>query len=123
MKDMMESNPVEMKEEKGKGKINHICIDVLDDGTFAYNVSTGTGNSKRYSYANVKDLLAAVDDDVSSPHLRKPKLGSGERFDMLSREFKSKGAGNPGALAAYIGRKKYGKARFQSLAAKGKPGY
>ncbi len=30
------------------------------------------------------------------------------------------GATNPGALAAYIGRKKYGKAKFQKAAAKGK---
>lgn len=44
----------------------------------------------------------------------KAKLGSGARFKALSKK-----VGSP-ALAAYIGRKKYGKARFQKLAAKGK---
>ncbi len=50
----------------------------------------------------------------------KPMLGSGERFRQLEGKLAAKGATNPGALAAWIGRKKYGKARFQKLAAKGK---
>lgn len=48
------------------------------------------------------------------------KLGGGGRFEALSKKLAAKGATNPGALAAYIGRKKYGKKRFQNLAAKGK---
>lgn len=44
----------------------------------------------------------------------KAKLGSGARFKALTKK-----VGSP-ALAAYIGRKKYGKAKFQKLAAKGK---
>lgn len=44
----------------------------------------------------------------------KPKLGSGRRFDALVASGKSP------ALAAYIGRKKYGKKRFQQLAAQGR---
>lgn len=51
--------------------------------------------------------------------MKKPKLGSGERFDQLEGELSDKGAKNPGALAAWIGRRKWGKARFQKLAAKG----
>ena len=50
----------------------------------------------------------------------KPKLGSGKRFSALKKKLAVKGASNPGGLAAYIGRKKYGKKRFQSLAAKGR---
>ena len=50
----------------------------------------------------------------------KPMLGSGERFKKLKGELAAEGAEKPGALAAWIGRKKYGKARFQKLAAKGK---
>jgi hypothetical protein len=48
----------------------------------------------------------------------KAKLGSGERFKKLSGELKKKGAKDPDALAAAIGRKKYGKAKFQELAKK-----
>jgi hypothetical protein len=44
----------------------------------------------------------------------KAKLGSGARFKALKKKVGS------GALAAWIGRKKYGKARFQKLAKKGK---
>ncbi len=44
----------------------------------------------------------------------KAKLGQGGRFAALTKK-----VGSP-ALAAYIGRKKYGKAKFQSLAKKGK---
>jgi len=52
--------------------------------------------------------------------MNKPKLGSGERFKQLAASLKKRGVKNPKALAAYIGRKKYGKKRFQQLAAKGR---
>ncbi len=51
---------------------------------------------------------------------RKPPLGSGERFRQLSRKLAARGATNPDALAAWIGRQKYGKEKFQKLAAKGR---
>jgi hypothetical protein len=42
-------------------------------------------------------------------------------FDKLTEALaKKKGIRNPAAVAASIGRKKYGKAKFQSYAAKGK---
>lgn len=50
----------------------------------------------------------------------KPKLGSGARFASLKKSLAKRGARNPGALAAYIGRKTLGKARFQKLAARGR---
>lgn len=53
-----------------------------------------------------------------------PKLGSGARFKALTKKLAKKGIRNPKALAASIGRKKYGKKKFQKLAAKGrKKGY
>lgn len=53
---------------------------------------------------------------------KKPKLGEGGRFKALKGALAKKGAKNPGALAAYIGRKNLGKARFQTLATAGKKG-
>lgn len=50
----------------------------------------------------------------------KPKLGTGTRFKQLTNKLSRQGVKNPNALAAFIGRKKYGKKRFQQLAAKGK---
>jgi hypothetical protein len=46
--------------------------------------------------------------------MRKAKLGTGARFKALRRKGISAG------LAAYIGRKKYGKKRFAKLAARGR---
>lgn len=54
--------------------------------------------------------------------MAQPPLGSGGRFDALTQQLAAKGARDPKALAAYIGRKKLGKKKFQSLAAKGTPG-
>jgi hypothetical protein len=52
--------------------------------------------------------------------MAKPPLGSGQRFRSLEEKLASRGAKDPAALAAYIGRKKYGKGRFQKLAKGGK---
>lgn len=51
---------------------------------------------------------------------KEAKVGTGTRFKKLSQDLKKKGAKDPEALAAWIGRKKYGKDKFQKLAAKGK---
>jgi hypothetical protein len=51
---------------------------------------------------------------------KKAKLGTGDRFENLSKSLGAKGATDPNALAAYIGRKKLGTKAFQKLAAKGK---
>lgn len=48
------------------------------------------------------------------------KLGTGARFKALTKKLTRKGIRNPKALAAFIGRKKFGKARFQKMAAKGR---
>lgn len=48
------------------------------------------------------------------------RLGSGGRFKALERKLEAKGATNPSALAAFIGRKKFGKKKFQKLSEKGK---
>ena len=50
----------------------------------------------------------------------KMKLGAGGRFKRLKEQLARKGAKDPAALAAYIGRKNLGKEKFQKLAAKGK---
>lgn len=61
----------------------------------------------------------------SAKETLKPKLGSGERFDNLVNKLKSEGKSeeSASAIAASIGRHKYGKKKFQKLAAKGKLGY
>lgn len=52
---------------------------------------------------------------------KKPKLGSGKRFAALEKSIARKGnVSNPGAVAAAIGRKKYGNQRMQKMAATGR---
>ena len=51
---------------------------------------------------------------------RKAKLDTGKRFKSLKAKLAKRGVRDPGAVAAVIGRKKYGKARFQKLAAAGR---
>ena len=57
-------------------------------------------------------------DDYEKP---KAKPGKGKRFKALTKSLgKSGRVRNPKALAAFIGRKKYGKKRFQEMATKGR---
>ena len=51
----------------------------------------------------------------------KPKLGSGKRFKSLANKIARSGhVDNPKAVAAAIGRKKYGNEKMQAMAKKGK---
>ena len=50
----------------------------------------------------------------------KAKLGSGARFKALTNKLQKKGIRNPKALAAYIGRKKYGNKKMAKMAAAGR---
>lgn len=53
--------------------------------------------------------------------MKKTPAGAGGRFKSLKGKLaKKKGVKTPGALAAWIGRKKFGKKRFQKMAATGK---
>lgn len=53
--------------------------------------------------------------------MAKPKLGSGDRFEQLSEKLGEKpGVEDPDALAAWIGRKKYGDKKFSKLSAEGR---
>jgi len=49
--------------------------------------------------------------------------GEGGRFAAVKASAAASGATNPGAVAAAIGRRKYGKARFQAMAAAGRKGH
>lgn len=50
----------------------------------------------------------------------KAKLGAGGRFAAVEAAAKKSGAKNPAAVAAAVGRKKYGAKKMASLAAKGR---
>ena len=48
-----------------------------------------------------------------------PKLGSGTRFKHCEEKARASGAKDPAAVCAARGRKKYGKKKFQKMAAAG----
>lgn len=48
------------------------------------------------------------------------RLGAGGRFKKMKRELAARGAQDPAALAAWIGRRKYGGKRFAKMAAAGR---
>lgn len=53
--------------------------------------------------------------------MAKPRLGSGARFAALKSKLASRpGVTNPSGLAAYIGAKKFGRAKMSSMAAAGR---
>jgi hypothetical protein len=53
---------------------------------------------------------------------KKPPLGSGQRFKNLESKLSQQGVKDPAALAASIGRKKFGAKKFNNLSAKGRKG-
>lgn len=65
---------------------------------------------------------AAGGDGSDATAVRAAKLGGGGRFKKLKSDLAAKGASDPGALAAYIGRKKFGKSKFAKLAGSARKG-
>jgi hypothetical protein len=51
---------------------------------------------------------------------KKPKLGSGERFKQVEASAEASGAEDPAAVAAAVGRKKYGAKKMAELSAAGR---
>ena len=52
--------------------------------------------------------------------MAKAKLGSGARFKAVEKSAAKGGATDPAAVAAAVGRKKYGQKKMTKLAVKGK---
>ncbi len=58
---------------------------------------------------------------MAKPNTRAP-LGQGGRFAAVKQAAARSGARDPGAVAAAVGRAKYGNARMAKMAAKGRKG-
>lgn len=54
--------------------------------------------------------------------MMKAKLGSGARFKAVEASAAKSGASNPAAVAAAVGRKKYGQAEMTKLSVAGRKG-
>jgi phage head maturation protease len=65
----------------------------------------------------VPEFEAVAGHAPDATGVSRAKVGTGARFAALKSSLAAKGAHDPGALASWIGRNKFGKARFQGLAA------
>lgn len=52
--------------------------------------------------------------------MKKTKPGTGKRFKAMTETLEKKGAKDPKALAAWIGRRKYGPKKMAGMATKGR---
>ena len=67
-----------------------------------------------------KEIKMAGKKRVGLKRSGQPKLGSGKRFKNLTAKLTKQGAKNPKALAAAIGRKKFGAKKMAAMAKKGR---
>jgi hypothetical protein len=67
-------------------------------------------NAKNMNFSNAAEYSSSLGQEIDLTYVG---------FNALKAKLAAKGATNPGALAAAIGRKKYGKAKFQKAAARG----
>lgn len=87
-------------------------------------------NVKKAAFEDELKKIAAekgekIEPGSFSKHVKKEpsssdKPGEGGRFEALEHKLENKGAKDPGALAAAIGRAKFGKKKFQHMSAAGK---
>jgi hypothetical protein len=85
-----------------------------------YNAMENSGKYEKIFGKSSKHSSKSKSKSSSNDEGKKPKLGTGERFAQLKEKLERKGIKNPAALAAWIGRKKYGTKKFQALAAAGR---
>lgn len=67
----------------------------------------------------IREEIENLVNEAVEEEFAEQKLGTGARFTKLKKKLKGK-VSDPAAVAASIGRKKYGKERFQKMAAAGK---
>jgi hypothetical protein len=58
--------------------------------------------------------------DMAKAKKKLPKLGTGERFKKVAAAAKASGARDPDAVAAAVGRKRYGAKKMAKLSARGR---
>jgi len=98
---------------KGKTKPGQLISRMNEMKTMAYKDECMKSEGMKYKSSGIKKTGKSFG--------KSNKLGGGGRFRQVEHAVAGKkGVYNPAGLAAYIGRKSLGKAKFQKLAAKGK---
>lgn len=68
--------------------------------------------------SNIRDRRAARREYLKT--VKSKPVGEGSRFKAVEKAARTSGAENPSAVAASIGRKKYGKEKMAKMAVAGK---
>lgn len=85
-----------------------------------FDTQLGVSQLPKRPTDDLYQLTDPKDVPVTKPNAKAP-VGQGGRFAALKNKLAGeKGVTDPAALAASIGRAKFGKAKFQQFAAKGK---
>lgn len=110
--------------EKGQEDIDPVLME-LDHDTFPQLAGDKEGD--KVVMVLVGTVESYTDDSCiveftrgNVVHGKLPPLGSGQRFQNLENSLSQKGARNPAALAAWIGRRSLGAAKFNKLSQGGK---
>lgn len=108
--------------------VERVIKNAVKVGTIKFESATAERNAifeeahRVYAFEGISErqVAEAIADFIDATgEAKKPKLGTGERFAKLKASLAKRGATNPGALAAYIGRKKFGSKRFTKLSKAG----
>lgn len=70
---------------------------------------------EKHSLAERKKMRKAYQEAA-----KKYPVGEGHRFEAMMKVAKTGGATEPAAVAAYVGRKKYGQKKFKAMAVAGR---
>lgn len=112
-----------MKEAKKLDPVGKEDADINNDGKMDKTDSYLKNRRKAISAAIKEDADLVEDSDLDLEFTAEELDAIAEAymgFEKTTKALASKGAKNPKALAAWIGRKKYGKEKFQAAAAAGK---
>ena len=74
------------KKDETNEKVSSISIRKLDDGTYHYSVCGDKMGHMEYSFGSMDEMVKALKDDMTSPHMKKKKsLSGGALMKELSK--------------------------------------
>ena len=116
----------EMKKLQGEAKATRSAAMATTEGPYdgdgldaSWDDPDGLPDLTGLSPEDIEAAAREAGEDVAPGEVSRaaPAVGTGARFAKLKSALAAKGASDPGALAAFIGRKKFGKGKFGKLAA------
>lgn len=119
-KKMADGGKVEPPKPKPKETPKETAVEKsVTKGALSGGLLGGAANALRDKRAQQMKDLGLKDGGKVKPNMKAP-LGQGGRFAAVAAAAKKSGARNPNAVAAAVGRKKYGAKKMAKMAAAGR---